>query len=250
MTMRTARRRDLRLLPVALAGWAGAGAAISFPEHAVALAVIFWVVAALALVIAARTSLPTTVALIAVAFAVAGGAASHVALAQPAREAVAGLQITGGRTAAFEVDVVGKVERSATGFRFDAITRSATIGSDSTPVSAPVLVRVQERPAGLDLGAQVEVTGTAFRADAADREVLVIEASTIRLVRAPTGPLAVAATLRTGLVEAVDGLPDPGAGLVPGLAVGDTSAVTEDLDQQMKASSLSHLTAVSGAKCE
>lgn len=237
------------MLPVALVAWAGAGAAIVFPEHATALAVALWVVAVLALAIAARGSRPTTAALIAVAFAVAAGAASHVALAQPARDAVADLPITGGRSATFEVDVVGKVERSATGFRYDAITRAVTIGPDTTPVSAPVLVRAQERPPGLDLGARAVVTGTAFRADAGDREVLVIEASSIELARPPTGPLAAAAQLRTGLVNAADGLPDPGAGLVPGLAVGDTSAVTEDLDQQMKASSLSHLTAVSGANC-
>ncbi|MEI2268145.1 ComEC/Rec2 family competence protein [Microbacterium sp. No. 7] len=249
MSVRTARRRDLRLLPVALVAWAGAGAAIVFPEHATALAVALWVVAVLALVIAARGSRPTTAALIAVAFAVAGGAASHVALAQPARDAVADLPITGGRSATFEVDVVGKVERSATGFRFDAVTRAVTIGPDTTPVSAPVLVRTQERPPGLDLGARAVVTGTAFRADAGDREVLVVDASSLELERPPTGPLAAAAQLRTGLVNAVDGLPDPGAGLVPGLAVGDTSAVTDDLDQQMKASSLSHLTAVSGANC-
>ncbi|MFJ6679510.1 ComEC/Rec2 family competence protein [Microbacterium sp. NPDC091382] len=249
MSVRTARRRDLRLLPVALAAWAGAGAAIVFPEHATALAVALWVAAVLGLAVAARGARPTTVALIAVAFAVAGGAASHVALAQPAREAVAGLQITGGRSATFEVDVVGKVERSATGFRFDAITRSVTIGRDTTSVSAPVLVRAQDRPAGLDLGARAIATGTAFHADAADREVLVVEVFTIEVARPPKGVLAVAAELRTGLVDAVAGLPDPGAGLVPGLAVGDTSAVSEDLDQQMKASSLSHLTAVSGANC-
>ncbi|WP_244604208.1 ComEC/Rec2 family competence protein [Microbacterium oleivorans] len=217
--------------------------------HAMVVAVAFWVSVVLALAIAARGSRPTTAALVAVAFAVAGGAASHVAFVQPARDAVAGLQITGGRSVTFEVDVVGKIERSATGFRFDAITRSATIGRQTRPLSAPVLVRIQERPAGLDLGARAVATGTAFRADAADREVLVVEASTIELARPPTGPLAAAAELRTGLVDAVAGLPDPGAGLVPGLAVGDTSAVTDDLDQQMKASSLSHLTAVSGANC-
>ena len=45
------------------------------------------------------------------------------------------------------------------------------------------------------------------------------------------------------------GLPAPGAGLDPGLAVGDTSAVSAELDAAMKESSLSHLTAVSGANC-
>lgn len=249
MSQRTARRRDLRLLPVAVVTWAGAGAAILFPEHAAILAAALWVAAVVVLGLAVRRARPTALALVAVSIAVAGAAASHVAVAQPARTVVADFEITGGRSVTFEMDVVGKVERSATGFRFDAIARSVTIGRDTQPVSAPVLVRVQERPPGLDLGAQVEVTGTAFRADAADRAVLVVEASALALARAPTGPLAIAATLRTGLVAAVDGLPDPGAGLVPGLAVGDTSAVSDDLDQQMKASSLSHLTAVSGANC-
>lgn len=41
----------------------------------------------------------------------------------------------------------------------------------------------------------------------------------------------------------------PGAELVPGLAVGDTSLLPERLEQQMQVSSLTHLTAVSGANC-
>lgn len=249
MSVRTARRRDLRLLPVAGAAWAGAGAAITFPEHAGVWAVVLWAAAVAFLGVALRRARPTVLALVAVSFAVAAAAASHVALAQPAREAVAGLEVDGGRSVTFEVDVVGKVERSTTGYRFDAITRSATVGDDARPMSAPVVVRTPERAPGLDLGARATVTGTAFRADPGDRAVLVIEASALLVDRPPSGPLGMAATLRTGLVAAVAGLPDPGAGLVPGLAVGDTSAVSDELDQQMKASSLSHLTAVSGANC-
>ncbi|WP_460818341.1 hypothetical protein, partial [Microbacterium petrolearium] len=41
-------------------------------------------------------------------------------------------------------------------------------------------------------------------------------------------------------------LPGGGGQLLPGIAVGDTRAVSDDLDAAMKASSLSHLTAVSG----
>ncbi|MFD4421544.1 ComEC/Rec2 family competence protein [Agromyces sp. NPDC058484] len=55
--------------------------------------------------------------------------------------------------------------------------------------------------------------------------------------------------LREGFAEAARGLGGDGAALVPGLATGDTSAVGEELDAAMKASSLSHLTAVSGANC-
>jgi competence protein ComEC len=71
----------------------------------------------------------------------------------------------------------------------------------------------------------------------------------VEVVRPPAGASGVTAHLRQGLVHSVVGLPGAGAGLVPGLAVGDTSAVTPALDAAMKESSLSHLTAVSGANC-
>ena len=188
-------------------------------------------------------------ALAAVMLAFAASTVSHVAVAEPARRSVADLPIGGGRAIEIEADVVGKVELSATGYRFDALLRSISVGQDRHPSSAPILVRTAERPPGLDLGARVHLVATAFPAEDGDRAVLVATASETEVIRAPSGPFAVAATLRNGLVDAVDGLPEPGAGLVPGLAVGDTSAVDADLDAQMKAASLSHLTAVSGANC-
>lgn len=56
---------------------------------------------------------------------------------------------------------------------------------------------------------------------------------------------AVAARLRNGLHDQASRV--PGAQLVPGLAVGDTSLVSESLEQAMLESSLSHVTAVSGS---
>ena len=58
-----------------------------------------------------------------------------------------------------------------------------------------------------------------------------------------------AATLRQKLVEAASGMPGPGNELVAGLAVGDTSLLGPELDHDMKAVSLTHLVAVSGANC-
>ncbi|MCK6080599.1 ComEC/Rec2 family competence protein [Microbacterium sp. EYE_5] len=249
MSRRTARRRDLRLLPIAAVAWAGTGVAILAPDAASTLALVLWPTSALTLLLARRLRWTTTLAVAAVALAVAAAAASHVAIGQPARAALADLPVDGGRSVTFAVDVVGKVERSATGYRFDAVTRSVRIGSETRHAAAPVLVRIGDRPHGLDLGSTLEVTGTAFEADAGDRAVLVVEGASTDRIRAPTGALAVAASLRQGLVVAVEGLPAPAAGLVPGLAVGDTSAVGDDLDAQMKAASLSHLTAVSGANC-
>ncbi|UOR03251.1 ComEC/Rec2 family competence protein [Leucobacter allii] len=56
-----------------------------------------------------------------------------------------------------------------------------------------------------------------------------------------------AAALRTGLREAA--ALRPGAQLVPGFAVGDTSLVSPALEQRMLETSLTHLLAVSGANC-
>ena len=55
--------------------------------------------------------------------------------------------------------------------------------------------------------------------------------------------------LRTRFADAAGDFDGNGADLLPGLAIGDTSAVTEQLDSAMKSSSLSHLTAVSGSNC-
>lgn len=56
-----------------------------------------------------------------------------------------------------------------------------------------------------------------------------------------------ATELRAGLREAVDGLPAPERGLVPGLTVGDTSTMPAALVEQFRHVGLTHLTAVSGA---
>jgi competence protein ComEC len=49
--------------------------------------------------------------------------------------------------------------------------------------------------------------------------------------------------------DALRGLPGDGAALLPGLTLGDTSAVDHGLNSAMRVASLTHLTAVSGANC-
>lgn len=63
------------------------------------------------------------------------------------------------------------------------------------------------------------------------------------------GPVAkTAAAVRTSLAAAAsDALPVDQAGLLPGLVVGDVSALPEDLESDFRAAGLTHLTAVSGA---
>ncbi|MFE4517766.1 ComEC/Rec2 family competence protein [Kitasatospora sp. NPDC056783] len=63
----------------------------------------------------------------------------------------------------------------------------------------------------------------------------------------PSLPQRIAGHLREGLRTATDGLPADERGLLPGLVVGDTSRLPDDLDDAFRATDLVHLVAVSGA---
>lgn len=63
----------------------------------------------------------------------------------------------------------------------------------------------------------------------------------------PTAVQRVAARLRAGLRDSVRGLPADERGLVPGLVVGDTTALSADLEEDFRTAGLTHLVAVSGA---
>ncbi|GAA3241898.1 ComEC/Rec2 family competence protein [Pseudonocardia petroleophila] len=56
-----------------------------------------------------------------------------------------------------------------------------------------------------------------------------------------------AGALRAGLRDAAATLPDAPGGLLPGLAVGDTTRMPTEVEDDFRASGLTHLTAVSGA---
>ncbi len=244
---------QLRLVPVAAGAWLALGVGLTIPNTAAWLAAALWTASLGLLVVAlARRRAARWLVIAVVCGAVAATAVSHLALAQPARDELAGLAVDGGRAIEVIATLTGKPSVSAAGqLRVDAQASLVTIGTERHRVDAPISIRSTAPAAsGLAVGAVVEIAGTAFRADADDRAVLVVDASRELRVRAPpTGVLQSAAALRTSLADAVAGLPEPGAGLVPGLAVGDTGAVSGDLDAAMKSSSLSHLTAVSGANC-
>lgn len=254
------RGQTLRLAPVAGATWLAALGAIHLPQHAAVLAATLWLAVLAALAWFAYGRRPRRGARLAVmvtmlAAAGAAATASHVAVAEPARHAVLALEVTGGRAVAVQATVVGKVEGRADGtLAFDAIVSRIAIGTAAHLVRAEAEVRVAPDDVDirgvLDVGAEVVAQGTAHAGRPGDRAVLVFRADRgLTVARTPDGAAAATASLRTGLVAAVRGLPGGGAGLVPGLAVGDTSAVSHELSIAMKESSLSHLTAVSGANC-
>ncbi|MEZ5115792.1 MAG: ComEC/Rec2 family competence protein [Candidatus Nanopelagicales bacterium] len=136
--------------------------------------------------------------------------------------------------------------------RVRAVARQVQARGERILVDQPVLV-------------SAPVSGPAAGwADVRDGETVVVrgrlapvpvlsDAAAVVAARAPPQRLsdadpvpAVATSLRRGLAAATEGLdPDPAA-LVAGLAVGDESRQPADLADAMRASGLSHLTAVSG----
>ncbi|WP_417562622.1 ComEC/Rec2 family competence protein [Microbacterium sp.] len=262
------RVRDLRLVPVAGGGWAAAGFAVLVPDAASAAALALWACALVLTACTARHAVRsrttpaaphprgragTAWAIAAVTVAIAAAAASSVALALPQRDAAAHLAVSGGRAVTVHATVVGKAQRTATGdLMYDAVAHRVDIGTAAHPVDVPISVRDAGTGSGSgpDIGSEIDVQGTASVAQPDHRAVLVVRAAHgVTVTRAATGVVAASAGMRHALAQAVRGLPEPGAGLIPGLAVGDTGGVSAQLDAQMKASSLSHLTAVSGANC-
>ena len=248
---------DLRLVPLALAGWAGAWLATS------GVPVAWWIVSGLVVlglvvlgvtVAAGRRSawLVAALLILVVSAGVGGLSVQQLASGPVARLA--------GDRAVAEVEVE---------IRADPQLREAQSRSVYLTVSARVLT-VSGRGGRWRTRTPVLVVVTGDAAIAAWKQHVVGEriTTTVRLnppdpgadvaalartrepgtVVARPGPLlSVVEQVRSGLRRAVaDRAPDPRA-LVPALVLGDTSAMTDQLTADFDSTGLTHLTAVSGA---
>lgn len=126
----------------------------------------------------------------------------------------------------------------------------ATAPGTAQEVSVPVVVFIAAAEKPPAIGDELRLAGTLVATDPGDAaSALFFGRGEPEPVRSAPWFLDWANRLRTGFAAAAGDLPGAGADLLPGLAIGDTTAVDDDLDAAMKASSLSHLTAVSGANC-
>ncbi|MDN3309355.1 hypothetical protein QWJ90_00235 [Microbacterium oryzae] len=248
------RVRDLRLLPIAGVVWAVALVCVLLPMAAAGVAVGLWMAAlALVVLLAVRRGrlIATAMPLLTVALAVSGAVAAHVAVAEGDRASARALATQPGRVVEATVTLTTKVRQVGDALWFDGDTARLRGGRDEIPLRIPITVSIEpaqlrDGPA-LDLGSVVTLRGSAKPGDAGERSVLVVFAERGEVMRGPPHVLGLMSGLRDGFVHDVAaGLPEPGAGLLPGLAVGDDRGVSDDLDAAMKTSSLSHLTAVSG----
>jgi competence protein ComEC len=229
---------DARLAIPAAFGWAATAVVIGFPQAAIPALAVSWIAGgALAL-------LRPRLALVGLVIALC---CTSVALNSAARQPEFLLEAA---TAHRSVSVIATTTQTVLpgSGSFEAALEQV----DGVRVSVPVLVfgsGADER-IGIGIGARVAVTGTLVATEPGDdRAFLLFPRGSPTVVDPPPEYLDWANGLRARFLEAATRLPGDGGDLLAGLAIGDTSAVGPELDEAMKASSLTHLTAVSGANC-
>ena len=118
------------------------------------------------------------------------------------------------------------------------------------PETVPVLVFGAVTEERVGIGTRLALQTTLAATDPGDdRAFLLFPRGSPSVVSDPPWWLDWANGLRARFLTATTDLPGDGGDLLAGLAIGDTSPVSDDLSNAMKASSLTHLTAVSGANC-
>lgn len=268
------RLRDVRMVPVAVTAWAIA-LLVSFLPGVAGIVIALAVLGVVVVLVARRSSsavpvfaspsgapsrgvlsrgprtldavaraAPLAIVCLAVAAAI-GGAAAATAPARDQAAALAGHAVTA------EVSVRSLPSLGADGRLWtDADTSRLGPGDDPRPLQVPVRIGIppDAHAATLGPGTVLRLTAEAKGTDPGERAALVLFAKGAAEQLSRGGPVErLAGDVRATFIERTQRLPEPGSELLPGLAVGDVRAVSDDLDTAMKASGLSHLTAVSGS---
>ncbi|MCU1481611.1 MAG: competence protein ComEC [Subtercola sp.] len=180
-----------------------------------------------------------------------------VFLARPPSASATTTTVTGAATATATTSTVsGAATATATGTVTATAVSGAATSTDTGAASATGAGThasgndVSQRAEPLQIGSQVRLTGTLKATDPGESVVYLLFASgTPQIIEPAPWYLGWANRLRAHFSESLVGLPGDGAELAPGLAIGDVSLVSDDLNAAMISSGLSHLTAVSGANC-
>jgi competence protein ComEC len=251
----TAAPLDLRLVPAALAAWVVAWQVRVLPPPWVVPAAALLAAVGIVVLLRGRRGWAAGVA----AALLCASAAGLAATARTASRTAEPLPALAERRAA--VVVTGalvedpRLAAGQAGGRELVVVRvraeRLTAAGQSYALRAPVLVLTQER-AWLPLlpGQQVRAEGRLGPAERGDDVAAVLSGRGPPVVLGrPSVAQRVAGRLRAGLRDAVAVLPDAERGLLPGLVVGDTSRLDEDLREDFRLVGLTHLTAVSGTNC-
>ncbi|RDV44856.1 ComEC/Rec2 family competence protein, partial [Leifsonia sp. ku-ls] len=194
-------------------------------------------------------------AIAALALAAAALGATVIAAHAPARSSpVLDLAARDGTAVDLMVRVDRPPQRISGGFG-DEPRWSLRARTTAAPAGVPISVQFDATEAearSAALGTVLRVRGTLLVEEPGEATSYLVRSArdgTPTVAEPPPPLLGWAASLREGFAHAAAALPGDGGRLLPGLAIGDETSVSPGLDAAMKASSLSHLTAVSGANC-
>lgn len=250
----TAPPGQWRLLAPACAAWAAVALGAGAPGTAT------WVLAGagtvgglVAIAAVLRVRMGQAIRYVAVACALLAVLSARMVVMEAARDAPELASAAEHRSVIeLEARVTGYPERTETPFSESGWVRAEVRGSLG---AVPVLLWLQEPPPrSWAPGTRLDVSGRLDRLEPASVDAYGV--SVVAVAESTPGSLAEqveramgegAVSLRYGLRDAAADV--DGAALVPGFAVGDVSDVPDDTDARMRDTSLTHLTAVSGANC-
>lgn len=244
---------DLRLVPSAVTIWLGVLAGLHAPLHLLAAA---GVGAALSAVLAGTrvgrgARLAVAVALLCLLAGMAAGQArAWVTHTGPVAELAgeeASVLVAGTLTSDPRVRQADGTGGASPYVIARLRVEEVTGRGSEVRVRTPVLVVASDTEwAGLLPGQWVAARGRLAPADGGDVAALLRVSGPPEVSGAPGAVSRLTEPFRQGLRDAVADLPDVRRGLVPGMAIGDESRLPDGVRDAMRATGLTHLTAVSG----
>ncbi len=251
---------DLRLVPAAVVAWVGAAVSVLGPGRPAAWATAVAAAGLVVLVVAAHARprrrpgagpwAAGFLALLVLLGALASGAAQrHERGTGPLAEAAAAgwIATVTGVVADEPAPLTAAWAGSEPRIRYTlAVATLQARGQAATARGALVVLGRGDPP---EMGAAIEVVGRLQpAASGADRAVGVLVADSAAVTqRGPTGVRRWVAHVRESARAVVTQVPGDAGGLLLGVALGDTSGVSEDLSDALAVAGLTHLVAVSGA---
>ena len=249
---------DLRLAVPVVVAWVSVGALLAFPWLLPGVAIALWATVILlscaaGLLAARRRGLVIGLALV---LAAAALLVSVAAILSPHRQPDLLTEAAGAGRFVTASAVTTETLHPARG-PFSVTLTSVSVGRKSLKVDIPVMVfggtptvTAPGEDSTVGISSTIRLAGTMAQTDPADDIAFLFFASPEPTIASrPPWFIDWANGLRARFRDAAATLPGSGGELLPGLAIGDTSRVGAPLDSAMKATSLSHLTAVSGANC-
>lgn len=275
--------RDLRLVPIGAGAWLGTVCGVVVPTDAEAALVVGVAAVAAGVVLGgtawvvmravgrrrasrvrgrwgwassptSRRAAGVTILAACTALSLAAGCAAALGHGSSQRAGPAGdLLLRGGQTVA-TVQVTGAPAPQRQGrafgagprFTASAVLLHATDAGRAFSASASILIVGGADVGALRAGTTVEVSGRVVPATRPGTAAMLSITSRPRVV-AGDGPLRLVAAVRESLRTSAAWLWSDAAGLLPGMTVGDTTALPAELETAMRDVGLGHLTAVSGA---